>query len=282
MEPESKGQHARGSVREPRIRGRRVVSIAFATVGIGYLALCLGACAVARSLTFPAPHARVWPKYAEAPLRIASPAGDVLAWYVPAPAGAPTLLYFHGNGEQLADAIPFGSWLREQGLGLLAVEYPGYAGAPGAPSEATILTAARTATAYLRDTLHVPRERTVLLGRSLGTGVAAALAADGLGAKLILLSPYTSIPDVGARAFPFLPVHLLAPDRFDTLSLAPRITVPTLVMHGTADEVIPVELGREVAHAIAGARYVELPGVGHNDLPERADVLSAIAEFATP
>ena len=263
----------------PRLR--RMLTGVVITLIAGYLALCAALFFLQRRLLFPAPPARAWP--ASAPGKLARVSGrdgsQVDTWFLPGPPGAPVLAYFHGNGEQLADGVPLGEWAHAHGFGFYAVEYPGYGGAPGAPSEATILPAARTAMAHLRG-LGVPAAQTVLFGRSLGTGVAAALAADGAGAKLVLLSPYTSIPDVGALAFPYFPVHLLARDPFNTLALAPRLTLPTLLVHGTADEVIPFAIGERLAHALPEARFIAVPGAGHNDLPDRSDVLAAVAAFA--
>lgn len=116
----------------------------------------------------------------------------------------------------------------------------------------------------------IARERIVLSGQSLGTGVAITLAAKGWGTKVVLLSPYTSLPDVAARAIPFLPVRLLMLDRFDSASRAPQVDRPVLVLHGDRDRVIPVDLGEALAAKFPRGRFVEIAGSGHNDLWEHA------------
>src|SRR5258708_30716220 len=92
----------------------------------------------------------------------------------------------------------------------------------------------------------------VLWGMSLGTGVAVEMATRGRGAALVLVAPFTSIPDAAARIAPILPVGLLIGDRFDNLSKAPRLNIPTVVVRGTADDVAPFAIGELRAAAIRG------------------------------
>jgi pimeloyl-ACP methyl ester carboxylesterase len=105
-----------------------------------------------------------------------------------------------------------------------------------------------------------------LVGFSLGTGVAAEMARQGRGATLTLVSPYTSMVAMGQRVLPWLPVALLLPDKFDTLSKARDIKVPTLVAHGELDEVVPFAMGKRVAAAITGATFMPFAGGHHGDL----------------
>lgn len=126
-------------------------------------------------------------------------------------------------------------------------------------------------------------ESVVLWGTSLGTGVAAEMARRGRGARLVLVTPYTSIPDLVADVVPIAPARLLLADRFDTLAKAGAIGVPTLVIHGDADEVVPFWMGERISSAIRGARMRVVAGGHHGDLvarePER--VLGAIASFGS-
>jgi pimeloyl-ACP methyl ester carboxylesterase len=95
------------------------------------------------------------------------------------------------------------------------------------------------------------------------------MAARGRGATLVLVTPYTSMTDMGEQVtsrFPILPVRLLMRERFATLEKAPRIAVPTLVLHGTDDELVPYAMGRRIAAALPRARLVTVPGGHHNDL----------------
>jgi fermentation-respiration switch protein FrsA (DUF1100 family) len=123
----------------------------------------------------------------------------------------------------------------------------------------------------------------VLWGTSLGTGVAAEMARRGRGARLVLEAPYTSIPGLVADVAPFVPADLLVLDRFDTLSKSSEIRIPTLVLHGDADEVVPFWMGRRLADAIPGARLVRVPGAHHGDLFARdgARLLEDIVALAS-
>src|SRR5262249_18969561 len=116
---------------------------------------------------------------------------------------------------------------------------------------------------------------------SLGTGVASEMARRGRGRALVLLTPFTSIPDVAAFHAPFLPMRLVMTEQFDTISKAVEIRVPTLVIPGTMDETVPFFMGERVAPAIANARFVRIEGGRHTDLFQRdPHLLRAIAAFA--
>ncbi len=191
----------------------------------------------------------------------------VVALYLPAAPGQMTVVHFHGNGDQLADVGHLARLLHERGLGVFAVEYPGYGLAAGAAaSEQNIYAVAEAAIVYLRDVLHVPTAQVVLQGHSLGSGVAAEMAARGLGARLILVSPYTSMTDMAARLFPIFPSRYLLRDRYDTLGKAPRLKLPVLIVHGRIDTLIPLAMGQRLAAAIAGASIAIDDEAGHNDV----------------
>jgi hypothetical protein len=215
-------------------------------------------------------------------LRIAGPEGStVYVLHVPAPPGAPTVVHFHGNGDQLADQVVVARRFQEAGLGFYVMEYPGYGlAADRGPSEQRIYAAAETALAHLHTALGVPREHTVLQGQSLGSGVAVEMARRGLGARLVLLTPYTSIADMGARMFPFLPARLLARDRFDSASKAPSLTLPVLIVHGTRDEVIPVDMGQTLGRLFPHATVRLVEGATHNDVFYAPGVLPELVRFA--
>jgi pimeloyl-ACP methyl ester carboxylesterase len=252
-----------------------MLAIALGALALGYAAICALVFAGQRRLLYPAPPGAREPRLHGAQLMRM---GEVVALYVPPRESARTVVLFHGNGEDLADAPWLMAPLAAAGLGVLAVEYPGY-GLMRAhpPSEAALASAAEAAVQWLlRST---PREQIALLGVSLGSGVATQLAARGLGARLMLVTPYTSIADVAGRHFPWLPARLLVRDRFDNLQLAPSITIPALVVHGTADEVIPFALGERLSKALPNAHFVEREGAHHNDVVDAA-VLRELIEFA--
>ncbi len=251
----------------------------------GLYALVAGLAAAAqRPLVYPAPRQVEQPHLDGATLeRIPGQEGrTVYALYAPAPDGAPTIVHFHGNGEQLADVAPLAGALHRRGLGVMAVEYPGYGLAHDSmPSEQRIYADAETALTRLAE-LGVPAASVVLEGQSLGTGVAVEMARRGHGAKLVLISPYTSIVDMARTVAPFLPVDWLMRERFETADKAPSLSLPALVIHGAADEVIPVDMGRRVASLLPHAELVIVPGGHHNDLfaTHGADLVRRIADFA--
>lgn len=234
-----------------------------------YAAIVLLAWIGQRRLLYPAPASTSAPALSGATLeRIASEGRrTVFALHLPAAGDAPTVVHFHGNGEDLGDQVGLARALGRLGLGMFAVEYPGYGLAKdqGGPSETRIYEDAERALDRLR-ALGVPRERTVLSGQSLGTGVAAEMARRGHGARLILIAPYTSIPDVAARAFPFLPARWIVEDRFDTANKVGELRLPVLLLHGQEDEVIPVDMGHRLSELLPDARLVVIAGGRHNDL----------------
>jgi pimeloyl-ACP methyl ester carboxylesterase len=264
-------------------RARRILAIVGAVLGGTYLAVTLAACLGQRALIFPAPQGARVPELAGAALlKLPGPGGStVYALHLPAPEGAATVAYFHGNAEQLADGVPLAEYYRAAGLGFFEVEYPGYglAGAQ-APSEEALYAAAEAGLVHLKGELHVAPGLVVLQGRSLGTGVAVEMAKRGHGARLALISPYTSITDLAHRLVPFLPTGSLVFDRFDSASKAALLSLPVLIIHGTADQVIPVEMGIRLGALIPKATVQLVEGAGHNDLLGRAQVLDALVGFA--
>ena len=258
--------------------------ILLATPVLIYLVLVLVACGVQRAMLFPVPRPARMPV---APgltlLHVESPASHTVAFFARARGDEPTIVFFHGNGEQLADDADLLQSFVARGFGVFAVEYPGYGVASGEPTETTILGAARAALDRLHGALGVGRDRTVIVGQSLGTGVAVAMAAEQRCARLVLLSPYTSIGDVAQAALPWLPARWLVLDRFDSYARAPSVTSPTLVVHGDHDEVIPFALGQRLATRLH-ARFLACAGRHHNDLwsafGDERPLIDEIAAFA--
>ncbi len=255
---------------------KRRVLFGFGTLAACYLAVCALMFAVQRKLLFPAPTglARAYGGLE----REEVPGGTFLLW-TRVPGEGAVVVHFHGNGEQVGNLGWLAAEWAERGVSFVAVEYPGYPGAAGTPSEESLLQASEAALQHLTGALKIERSRLVLEGQSVGTGVAVTLASRGWGTRLLLISPYTSLPAVGAKAFPWLPVGLLMRDRFDSLSRAPELKVPTLILHGTIDAVVPFELGEALSRAIPGAKFVAVEGAGHNDLFDRDQTLQVMADF---
>ncbi|MBZ4419275.1 alpha/beta hydrolase [Myxococcus sp. RHSTA-1-4] len=264
------------------VRPRRMLVILLSILAVCYLIVCVAAFTLQRSIIFPAPRAPIPLEENMGFSRLPLEDGRFVdVFHLPAPEGAATVVHFHGNGEQLLDQLTLGERLHEWGLGFLAVEYPGYGASPGSPTEDGIYAAAEAALKLLR-VQGVPAERTVLSGRSLGTGVAVEMARRGHGARVMLVSPYTSIADMANQVFPFLPTALLVRDRFDTVSKAPEVKVPVLIIHGEQDTLIPVEMGRRLGTRFPRATLETVAGAGHNDVLERpgSKLMDRMAGFA--
>jgi fermentation-respiration switch protein FrsA (DUF1100 family) len=187
--------------------------------------------------------------------------------------GADFLVYFHGNGEAAAHNLSMAADLAAAGHDVLVAEYRGYGGMPGSPSEAGLYLDAEAAIAALG----ADKSKLVLVGRSLGTGVAVEMAKRGHAREVVLISPYTSMVDL-AR----LMVGAFAPavifDRFDSASKIGALDLPITVIHGTRDDVVPLEMGKRLAGMARRGRLVALDGLGHNDIPDVADrILEALA-----
>lgn len=217
---------------------------------------------------------------------------ELRASYVEAdPACGYTVLITPGNGGNRASRMPLVTGLAELGLGVLALDYRGYGGNPGRPSEEGTRADARAARDFLVDEAGVAPQRLVLFGESLGAAVAADLAAEHPPAALLLRSPFTSLGAV-ARSNYGVPAGPVLRDEYDVLAAvrtlgerAPR--TPVAVLLGTADGIVPPAQTREVADAAEDAglavRRTELAGAGHNDaeLVHGPAVLAAVRRLVT-
>lgn len=246
------------------------LAAAFLVVGL-FLVLRV----LARSMTFPRPRvpmpdaielARHAPNARLVPYRTAD--GIPLEGIIVAAASRAEarLLYFHGNAESAAQNLPLAEDLAKSGVETFLAEYRGYSGLPGRPSEAGLYRDGEAALAALRGT-RVDDVPLVFAGRSLGSGVAVELALRRPPRLLILISPFTSLVDMGRTLVgPLAPG--LVPDRFDNLSKVAALTCPVVIVQGTRDEVVPFEMGRRLAAAGRNVRFIPLEGRTHNDLPE--------------
>jgi fermentation-respiration switch protein FrsA (DUF1100 family) len=208
----------------------------------------------------------------------------LLAWHTPSRAGRPLVIYFQGNGGGLDLRAGRFRALAAQGIGFLALNYRGYGGSTGTPTERGLLLDAQAAYAFAA--AHQGAEHIVLWGESLGTGVAVATAARDPVARIVLESPYTSIADVAAAAYWYLPVRPLLKDQFRADALIGRVTAPVLVVQGGRDEVIPIGIGERLYAMIRSPkRLLRLPDAGHNDHDAHgalAKVLPFVAEGFGP
>ena len=187
-------------------------------------------------------------------------------WFVAGQAGGATVLVFNGNGGNRSARAPLAAALARAGISVLLFDYRGYGGNPGQPTENGLAADARAAHSYLLSRPDVRAGSIVYFGESLGAAVALGLAVERPPAALVLRSPFTSLADVGARHYPYLPVGVLLKDRYDSIGRVGSITCPLVVVAGAADTLVPAEQSRRLYDAAAEPkRYVEIPGAGHND-----------------
>ena len=192
---------------------------------------------------------------------------SLAGWYLPGPApDAPAVLVANGNGGHRELRAPLAAALHGAGLGVLLFDYRGYAGNPGSPSEQGLALDVRAARSFLLEDAGVPADRLLYLGESLGAAVVTELATEHPPAGLVLRSPFVDLAAVGSVHYPFLPVRALLRDRYPVAELVARVHVPTTVVLGTADAIVPAEQSRAVAGAAERLhRLVEVPGADHND-----------------
>jgi fermentation-respiration switch protein FrsA (DUF1100 family) len=203
------------------------------------------------------------------------------ARYLEHPGATLTLLYLHGNAGNLANRSDLLQQLSALGVHVLAIDYRGYGQSAGRPSEAGVYRDA--AAAYAWATARTPAAKLVLLGESLGGGLACELAATRPIGGLILASTFTSIPDMAALHFPGLPLRWLLTTRFDNLTKIARVRAPTLFLHSRSDEIVPWSMGERLfAAAAEPKRALWLDHAGHNDTfysPETGRVQRELRAF---
>jgi fermentation-respiration switch protein FrsA (DUF1100 family) len=192
---------------------------------------------------------------------------DNLAWFAPPRvAGAPTVVFFHGNACNLSCWSYKARAFVDAGLGMMMTGYRGYEGNGGDPDEAGLFADARAALDWLAGRGIAGRD-VVLYGESLGSGVAVRMASERPVAAVVLEAPYTTIADVARHHLPFVPVGWLLRDRFDSLARIQDVQAPLLIVHGDRDTLIPSMLGRALyAAAREPKRALWIADGGHSDL----------------
>jgi uncharacterized protein len=235
---------------------KRVSSLLFSIL-IGYvLALVLVRVFESRLLFFPNYPGRLGGDWNPRALPVqdvslASSDGTRLqAWWIPNDQAKFTFLAFHGNAGNVADRVSVYQFLRDTPANVLALEYRGYGRSEGNPSEAGFYRDAEAAYLYLVNRKGMDPSKVLSFGQSLGTAVAAHLAAQHEVGGLVLEAPFLSATRVARRVFWFLPgLGLLLRSQFDTEERLKEINVPVLIVHCSQDPVVPFGLGREVYDA---------------------------------
>jgi fermentation-respiration switch protein FrsA (DUF1100 family) len=191
------------------------------------------------------------------------------AWFVPSrvtPARG-TVLVLHGNAGNRAARSPLAEALSRRGFSVLLVDYRGFGGNPGRPTERGLALDARAARDYLLSRDDVDPDRLLYFGESLGAAVALELAVAYPPALLALRSPFTSMTEVARLHYPYLPVRWLLADRYPSLTRIEQLDCPVLVIAGTRDQVVPFDQSRALYDAapVTDRRLTVVEGAGHND-----------------
>ena len=214
--------------------------------------------------------------------------GETLnAWWVPAPEPRGAVVLFHGNAGNISHRIDYARMFRALGYSTLLVDYRGYGKSTGSPSEEGTYRDALASWRWLTETRGVRAADVVVFGESLGGAVACWLAERHPPRALVLASTFTSVPDLGAEIYPFLPVRLISRIHYNTLACVPKVSAPVLVIHSARDEIVPFSHGRKLYEAAREPRhFLEVTG-GHNDgfvfmRPEWVSALGAFLERAGP
>ncbi len=254
---------------------------------IVYLVVVLGMTFIERWLVYPAPAAaeadwQLLPTDAISDAWFESEDGTRLhGWYFSHDNPRRVVLYFHGNGEQVADNRDLMELLRDElDAAVLVFDYRGYGLSGGKPYEAGIVADGLAAHRWLAEQTGRPLDEVILIGRSIGGGVAVAVAAEQGAAALVLQSTFTRLTDAAAKHYPWLPVKWLMRNRYDSLARIARYDGPVLISHGTDDHVVPFEQSRSLLAAAPTEKkqFFEVRGAGHND-PQPPSYYRVLARF---
>ncbi|MDP2222823.1 alpha/beta hydrolase [Nitrosomonas sp.] len=198
-------------------------------------------------------------------VNIATRDGEILhGWWMSVPDAKGTVLFFHGNAGNISHRINYLEMFKRLGYNTLLFDYRGYGQSSGVPSEPGTYLDAQAAWRYLTEIRGIAPAQIVLFGESLGGAVAAWLAAQEKPGLLALASTFTSIPDLAAKLYPFLPVRWISRFDYDTRKSLQSVTCPVFIAHSPQDEIIPFEHGQQLFQAAPEPKqFLELEG-GHN------------------
>jgi fermentation-respiration switch protein FrsA (DUF1100 family) len=207
-------------------------------------------------------------------------------WFLPHANSTRAILYCHGNGEDVSSVGELAAMLSEAlHASVLIFDYRGYGHSQGRPNEAGCIADGNAAQHWLAERMGIRPNDVILMGRSLGSAVAIALAADNGARALVIENAFPSMTDVAAWHYPWLPVRWVMTNRYDNLSRIHRYDGPVLQSHGTADELIPLSFARRLFDAAPNTnkQWLELPDLGHNSgMPRHYyAVLSAFLDSST-
>lgn len=214
---------------------------------------------------------------------------ELEGWYFPPRDGQAIIVYFHGNADNLGGRVPKIEVYLERGYGVLLAGYRGYGGNPGSPSEEGLYKDARAYIDWLVQNKSTRPEDMILYGESLGSGVAVQMATEYNVKAIVLEAPFSAATAVAKKTYFYVPVDLLMRDQYRNIDKIGDIDVPLLFIHGSRDNVTPVEIGRRLFEAANEPKtFVELPNAMHNDVYDHGAALhvlkflSTIAELSAP
>jgi hypothetical protein len=255
------------------MRGARGVVRILAFAAGAYLLVIAAVYFLQRRLQyFPSPEPPPLPAGAEDVRLEASDGTPLRAWHWP---GSTTVLVLHGNGGSREHRLHLAQGLAAKGYGVFLLDYRGYGGSGGSPTEEGLLLDGEAAVRWLRAR---GSARIVYYGESLGCGVAAALAAKEPPLAIVFQSGSDSLVPIAKRAYPWLPIGWLMKDRYDAAARMGGVSCPVLSVHGSRDALIPPARGRALLDACLGPKeWWLVEGAGHNDV---VDVAGPGAFFA--
>jgi len=186
-------------------------------------------------------------------------------WFIPNKNAKGTVLFFHGNAGNISHRLDSIAIFNRLELNVFIIDYRGYGQSEGKITEKGTYLDAEAAWNYLIHTRGISEKQIIIFGRSLGASIASRLASKHTPAALIIESGFTSVPSMGQRFYPFLPIRWLTHFRYDTKQYVKNISSPVLVAHSKDDEIIPYQEGREIFEAAPEPKqFLEMQG-GHND-----------------
>ncbi|QDT69616.1 Alpha/beta hydrolase family protein [Planctomycetes bacterium MalM25] len=276
---------------EPAPRRTNLALRVLRLVAVAYLLVLLLMTMLERYLVYPAPPlsrgdwAPAGDDYEDVWIDVPAlkPSGEptrVHGWYFDHPEPLDAVLYCHGNGEDITFNLDLARHLRDElEAAVLLFDYRGYGKSVGKPHEAGLVADGLAAQRWLAERTARTPDQTVVIGRSLGGGVATAIAAEQGAQALVLQSTFSRMTDAAASHYPWLPVRWIMQNRYDSLARLAAYDGPVLISHGDWDEVIPYEQGVRLFDTAPGKkRFVELPGRSHNQ-PQPGSYYPVLQEF---
>ena len=245
---------------------KQVLIKVFRIILIAYIAMCVGVYFFQSKLVFiptvgqpERTPASIGLEFQD--LTLKSENEKIHAWFVPAKENKGTILFCHGNAGNLGHRMSTIRTWNDLGWNIMIFDYRGYGISTGKPSEKGCYEDVRAAYLWLKENDHL-KKPLIVHGRSLGGGIASWAAGEFSADALILESTFTSIPDMGAHYYPFLPIAMISNIDFPTKERLPNLDIPLLIIHGEKDQIIPYKMGKEMAQKNS-ADFIDLQG-DHN------------------